>query len=217
MKHLTSLLLASYASGNPIYESSQIAFETLQNVSSRLDLIGSKRLSQSLWLEDCLTDAKNIPSLKPAALHTAEAATLPTARILLSYIFASIHQCMDREQVKRGLDLLTKLATSVDNVELFASAPDNFLGTLVELLCVNTSSVEPFYNGDVRNAPGGLKGIAKMPACASSFYTDISDAEIRDMSLESIWTLCTFSQVNFIELFDCYFYLEIGLFCSFMK
>ena len=214
MKHLLSLLLASYASGNPIYESSQISFEILQNVSSRLDLIGSKRLSQSLWLEDCLTDAKNIPHLKPTALtHTTETATLPTARILLSYIFASIHQCLDREQVKRGLDLLTKLATSVDNVELFASAPDNFLGTLVELLCVNTSSVEPFYNGDVRNPSGGLKGIAKMPACASSFYTDISDAEIRDMSLESIWTLCTFSQVFLEKVQLMYsFCVEIGLF-----
>jgi hypothetical protein len=46
---------------------------------------------------------------------------------LLSYILTSIKQCNDRNQIKRGLELITKLSTCIENVELFVLAPENFL------------------------------------------------------------------------------------------
>jgi hypothetical protein len=181
---------------------SQIAFEIFQNISTRLDLTGSKRMSQSLWLEDCLVDPKSFPQLKPRSSASASSKldNLPISGLLLSYIFASLQQCLDREQIKRGLDLLSKLAMSADNVELFSCAPERLLATLVELLCVNTSSAEPLYLNDPKQTLPGAKG-GKLPACASSFFSDISDTEIRDLSLEAIWSLCTYSQVMDIFCF----------------
>jgi hypothetical protein len=196
LRHFVALLLASFGSGSPMYEVSQIAFEIFQNISTRLDLTGSKRMSQSLWLEDCLVDPKSLPQLKPRSSASASSKldNLPISSLLLSYIFASLQQCLDREQIKRGLDLLSKLAMSADNVELFSCAPEGLLATLVELLCANASSSEPLYLNDPKQTLPGAKG-GKLPACASSFFSDISDTEIRDLSLEAIWSLCTYSQV----------------------
>ena len=195
MKHFVALLLASLGSGSPIYEASQLAFETLINISSRLDLNGSKKPSQSLWLEDCL-DPKGFPQLKPRSSATipCKSESLPITSTLLSYIFVSLQQSLDREQTKRGLDLLTKIAMNVDNVELFATAPDTLTSILVELMCVNISATEPLSLSDTKSYTG-LRG-ARLPACASSFFSEISDTEIRDLSLEAIWSLCTFSQVH---------------------
>lgn len=195
MKHFIALLLASLGSGAPIYEASQLAFEILINISSRLDLNGAKKPSQSLWLEDCL-DPKGFPQLKPrsSTATPCKSESLPITSTLLSYIFVSLQQSLDREQTKRGLDLLTKIAMNADNVELFATAPDTFTAILVELLCVNISATEPLSLSDFKLA-SGARG-ARLPACASSFFSEISDTEIRDLSLEAIWSLCTFSQVK---------------------
>ena len=206
MKHFISFLLGSFGTGSAVLEATSITFEILSNISSRIDLNGSKKLSQSLWLEDCLGDAKMLSQLRSRSATTASLKNefLPVTRTLLSYIFASLRQSQDREQIKRGLELLTKLATA-ENVDLFATAPDSFLSLLVEHLCVNVSSSEPLSLNDTKHFTAGnnqfYKSNNKIPACVSAFFIDACDTEIRDLSLESIWTLCTFSQVkskNFI-------------------
>ena len=204
MKHFLTFLLASFGSGSPVYEATQISFDTLLNISSRLDLTGYRKLSQSFWLEDCLLETKGLQQLRPrnASTESLKNESLPITRTLLSYIFASLRQTVDREQVKRGLELLTKLATA-ENVELFSTCPDVFLTLLVEHLCVNTSNVEPLTQSELKHASTitnstapHSKGSVKLPACVSSFFTEICDTDVRDLSLEAIWTLCTFSQVS---------------------
>ena len=206
MKHFVALLLASLGSGAPIYEASQLVFEILINISSRLDLNGAKKPSQSLWLEDCL-DPKGFPQLKPRSSATipCKSESFPITSTLLSYIVVSLQQSLDREQTKRGLDLLTKISMNVDNVEIFATAPDTLTSILVELLCVNVSATEPLCLSDFKSN-SGARG-ARLPACASSFFSEISDTEIRDLSLEAIWSLCTFSQVTHNMSMPSYFSL----------
>lgn len=201
MKHFISFLLASFGTGSPVYEATNITFEILVNISSRIDLNGSKKMSQSLWLEDCLGDMKSFPQLRPRSSSTVSSKNeyLPITRTLLSYIFASLRQSVDREQIKRGLEFLTKLAIA-ENVDLFATAPDSFLCLLVEHLCVNVSSSEPLGLSDAKHSTTGsnsfFKSNTKIPACVSAFFMEVCDTEIRDLSLEAIWTLCTFSQVT---------------------
>ena len=202
MRHFVSLLLASFGTGSPIYEASLISYDILLNISSRLDLNGAKKLSQSSWLEDCLTEAKGLPQLRPRSASISlknDVSTLPITRTLFSYIYASLKQSLDREQIKRGLELLTKLI-SVENGDLFTSAPDEFLSLLVDHLCTNVSSAEPLSLGDSKYLATTAKTSIKMPACVSAFFTEVCDSEIRDLSLEAIAVLCTVSQVGDVSV-----------------
>jgi hypothetical protein len=209
MKHLVTVLLASFGTGT-FYEASQIANETLLNVASRIDLAGDKRLAQTSWLDDCL-DPRLAPGTRlKAALHQTNASKLDYQEVvkgLLAYVNASIRQSVDRAQIARGLDLLAKLATNADNKVVLTDCPEDLLEHLVALLCTNYTDTEPLNVAEVSTIPGARTASTagttqtalrmstiRLPACETgSFFTELSDFEVRDLALETMHNLCAMS------------------------
>ena len=206
-QHLVSLVVASYGAVT-MPDPCQHAFDTLVNIASRLDLTGTKRLSQSRWLENVLGDSRTHPHGRTKVpmhqTHASKHDYLEVTKALAAYVFASVRQTVDRTQIARGLELLVKLAGNEANKPVFTDVPTDMLEDLVALLCVNLTETEPLVVAEA-TVPGlrqaSILGytqervranFTRIPACeTATFFEVLSDVELRDMALEAIHTMCT--------------------------
>jgi hypothetical protein len=132
-------------------------------------------------------------------------AYVEASHALLAYALTSVRQTQDRAQIFRGLDILCKLAAVADNVPMLERSPDECIEALVELICVNVTATEPINssasgnnnssNSSTSTSTTTLTSTARLPACVGAFFADLSDTEVRDMAIETIYALCSISEV----------------------
>lgn len=202
-KHVVALEVVS---GNTQGEATNFAHEIMCNIAPKVELSGRKRqhLQTFAWLEDCYTmdprakammETRISDQFSNASIHTYQRAS----EALLWHLCSSLDDVVDRSEVLRSLDLLSRLASSPDNAATFSRCPGSFLSKVVELLCVNSTSVDP-------SAICAQDGASRPPACLGPYFAEMNDTEVRDAALELMHWLCTSSsalQVRFGSVPHC--------------
>ena len=209
MKHIVTILMASYGTGS-MYEASQISYDILMNISGKLDLTGERRLATYFWLEDCIGDTKFQSTIRYKSSSSMSRISYfdyaEVTKSLLAYIHSSIQQGIDRSQIFRGLELIQKLCSNPENEIVMANCPNEVLETLMELLCCNVTSTEPLHMAEINTFSGAnslaavgssrtklLQHYSRLPACESNFFIDLSDFDIREQALDSLLAMCQIS------------------------
>jgi hypothetical protein len=129
---------------------------------------------------------------------------------IVSTLWSCLAYCTDKSFVLRAMEVCARIASVSENVTtVFAYCPDAMLECLVEMICVNSSSVDPFSVlahlevADNNNSTNKSLRVSKLPASTSPFLTELIDPECRDGALEVISNLCTHSprlQVRFASI-----------------
>lgn len=86
-------------------------------------------------------------------------------------------------------------------MSIISTCPDSLLDSLLEYLCVSYTAIDPIIttqiNQNSTQTPSNLKYFAKYigrtPACVGPYFTEMNDVELRDISLDTIFALCTTS------------------------
>lgn len=196
-----------------VYEATHLAFDTLINIGNKVDLTGKRRLHHYHLLDDVTSlDNKSREFLKlRLSNHFAPATSTEYKRIVRSIlpIITKSLQSRQRALVIRGLELLTKISQCPENLQVLSIDIRPTLELLVELLCVSTSSAETIV-ADAIVIGGDTLGRYRQPMSQglpgmgySPFFCELSDQEIRDTALDTIYALCVMSnqiQIQFAQV-----------------
>jgi hypothetical protein len=135
---------------------------------------------------------------------------LSAAEAVISGLYSIVSTCSDKSFVVRTVELIGRIANVGDVVNVvFAKCPDELLELLVELVCVNNTSIDPFSilaqtetTDNTQSTHKSLR-VSKLPASISPFFTDLIDGDCRDAALEVIANLCAQStrlQIRFASI-----------------
>lgn len=99
---------------------------------------------------------------------------------LLPSLLTFMKTTSDRHGIIRALELTSKICAVRENYDYLVNTPLEFLETMVDLLCVGVSSIEPLF---------GDREIEKPPPCIGAYH-ELIDADVRNGAIETLASLC---------------------------
>lgn len=103
---------------------------------------------------------------------------------LVTTLFLNLRTRQHRTVALKSLDLLSRLAAVSDNAFYFQSMPDTYLECIVDYLNVSYSFLDPYTN------TRASANATSVPPVVVESFSDVTDNEFRDLSLEVIAQLC---------------------------
>ena len=205
MRHIVCLVVVSSTfTEQPLPEVCRYAGDVLLNLGKHIDLTGRKRTSLDLWLTPVKSFAKNKMleiMCNDNMSNTTQAEYQATTFCLLPWISRIVCFSRDREEIIRALDTLGRLASVPENAPYFTRAPDLFYRCLVSMMAVTHTSADPI------SGPMEVIRCHRMEATsAHGLYMDVTDVEIRDLTIDAVHALCAQSpsiQVRLAQIPHC--------------
>lgn len=190
---------------------SLFAFDILVNIGASLDVTGTRRkFVNEVWLQDCF-DAENKELLR---LQISPHISISNSQLYchcVAMLFPFCFKCLvskERELCIRGLKLLAKLVSVVENISYLNTCPEEYWDNVIELLYVSVTSVESMqvtspsmFSGDGETAIRYCESnaLSRIPPCMATFV-DICDLELRDLALDVILGACASTSLALKEI-----------------
>jgi hypothetical protein len=205
MRHIVCLVVVSSTfTEQPLPEVCRYACDILLNLGKHIDLTGRKRTSLDLWLTPVKSFAKNKMleiMCNDNMSNATQAEYQATTFCLLPWISRIVCFSRDREEIIRALDTLGRLASLPENAPYFTRAPDLFYRCLVSMMAVTHTSADPI------SGPMEVIRCHRMEATsAHGLYMDVTDVEIRDLTIDAVHAICAQSpsiQVRLAQIPHC--------------
>eukprot|EP01038_Epipyxis_sp_PR26KG_P016280 gene16280-22177_t len=210
LRHVVSILMASIETYSVTNTVTQLAFDIIINLGSKIDTTGRKRINQYNSFLEYITLNQNKINKKSTYNHmnlqnqsilklsdhfsaTSSYEYLQVTNSLLSIILCFLNKQnqsrIPRVAVIRTLEFLSRFALCNENNTCFSNCPTSLLESLVDLLCVNYTIADPLtppFGNNKNKHPISI-------LTQSYFGSELSDFEIRDLSLEAIHSMCLLS------------------------
>lgn len=220
MRHLVSILIASLQLKESM-ECTQLAFDAITNIAGRLEFSGRKRNQFTNALDEVPNDPFTRELLKLRASAAMSAATALTYSSILRTIptiivaMLNVKTMINRHYVVKSLELLNKLILVHENDLFFQNTPYDVMETLMMLLNVSLTRVDPIIlesyliTGDPlgRSRPpfapviSCTDGVGPFSSVGTlTFSHELVDMDIRENALEVLKVLGKLSTKNGAQL-----------------
>jgi hypothetical protein len=195
ISHIVAVVYTCEENMTCISDTANLAIDLTTNIAGKLDLTGRRKQFGNAWMDDNSdTSIKRFFIRNELTQNASEASLRRYQHIMLSFL-ALLHKFLiqsdNRSLLLRSLDILLRLAQNHDNTIIFNRCPDAFLHTILQLICVNNTVIDPLDNIDIPNFSTSTASTSsrKPPAYSGASNHEIMDLEIRDAALEVLQAL----------------------------
>lgn len=210
MRHIVSILWLFDRSSRNILQSEAFAtaLDIILNLSLRVDMSGRRRLQNYAWMEDTVGRTYNRSLLHFRMSYPMSDSSGPMYCRVTTSLLPWIHECLslnsNRILILKALELLSKLAQVSENSSVLANSPMSFLKCIVDMLCVNVTSLDPLSSNLADSEPSNRYRPPAYHGC--NFYSELCDLELRDAAVDAMYQMCTSSvllQIHFASVPHC--------------
>ena len=204
-RHLIAIIYTTI-NLNYINDIINYTFDIITSIATRIDLTGKRKQTYSAWMiDETITNNNNIKNITKMKLFDNTINISLNSRnlsiLLINFIQISLKQNYNRILIVRSLEILLKLAITIENIIIFNSANIEFYEILIQLLCINNTCCDSFTNQN------DIILLKRPPAYINNHSIDNhNDIEIRDLIIDLMLTLSQSSQliqIQFSSINNC--------------